>query len=363
VNYFSIDDLISAGITNANVLFDGDADNGNYSTDIPEWVKFNGTASGKLYYDANSWIGFVNNNTLQICYNHRDTVIRKAYLEVGTVYGNIGFVRFRFNGHNYGSSTRYEWEVFLFETGDIMLHAISVISTKGSFYIQGSKKYTYTAPTLDEPYVTFYSTDENNSTFSVEYDIINLVKLHYLVEDADNVIYTVQDNALVPITDTDLTADVFKAKGFLSTDDYSIISQIPNAKVYAWTDSPISTSNWVRVHAVPFNQVIYSDNLQRPQVGTYVTVLGIENVTVEYEGLPLIAVSFDGGTTWRAYKNQQWVHLEQDFSGNTPFEIESISTPAWNSQFDATRQIKFRFTLTEGDSITNLIIHYINPAE
>jgi hypothetical protein len=133
-------------------------------------------------------------------------------------------------------------------------------------------------------------------------------------------------------------------------------------KLYSWNvyeDFPKDA----RVHAVPYNQVIYSDNLYRPQVGTYVTVLGIENVTIDYEGAPLIATSFDGGTTWRAYKNKQWVQLEQENSGNTPAEIISISTPEWNEQFDVARQIRFRFTLTEGDSITDLTVHYINPAE
>lgn len=363
MNYFSVDDLISAGITNALEIFDGSVDSGKYSITIPKWVKLNGVASGTLYYTSDSYIGLVDANTIQICYNQRDTVIRKAYLEIGTVYENIGFVRFRFRGTNYGSSTIFEWEVFFFETGDIMINAVTPSTSSGSYYVQGSKQYNYTKPTVEKPYVTFYSLDENNSTFSVEYAIIELVKLHYLVEDTNNVIYTVEDNILVPITDTVLTADVFRNKGFSSSVDYSIIKQIPNAKIYSWTESSTPTPEYVRVHAIPSNQVIYSDNLYRPQVGTYVTVLGIESISIGYEGSPLIATSFDGGETWRAYKNKQWVHLEQENSGNTPAEIISISTPEWNEQFDVTRQIRFRFTLTEGDSITNLTIHYINPAE
>lgn len=288
----------------------------------------------------------------------------KACIEEGTLYGVYKFLRYYFKGTTtYNGSIVYEWEVIFFDTGDILIHGITIPSVSGNYYIQGAKKYSYTAPSVENPYVTFYSQDENNSTFSVEYDIIRLDDLQLLAQDTNNVIYTVENNALVSIGALSVTSELLKTYGVHIEDIQPLLTQIPDVKVYVWSDKTTVMPRGLCVHAIPQNQVIYSDNMYRPQLGTYVTVLGIENVTVEYEGSPLIAVSFDGGTTWNAFKNSKWVHLEQENSGNTPTEIVSISTPEWNSKFDVTRQIRFRFTLTEGDSITNLIVHYLNPAE
>ena len=364
MNYNTIEEMINVGTSNATVLFDGSADDSTYNTTIPPWVKVNGYASGKLYYSANSWLSVKDASTEQVRYNRRDTRMYQAYLEEGTVYNHYNFIRYYFRGTTvYNGSIEYSWEIFFFDTGDIMIHGIIMPETDGAYNIQGSSLYSYNKPTYENPYVTFYSTDENNSTFRIDYDIIKLGNIHYLVQDTNNVYYTVNDNTLVPVDIEALTSTVFKDHGFTPFDDYSIIKTIPNLKLYSWSDFNTELPKDIRIHAIPYNQVIYSDNLVRPQSGTYVTVLGIENVTVDYEGNPLIAVSFDGGTTWRAYKNNQWVNLEQENSGNTPAEIVSISTPEWGSQFDETRQIRFRFTLTEGDSITNLTVHYINPAE
>jgi hypothetical protein len=366
MNYNTIAEMIDAGITNATTIFDGNNDDTTYNIAIPSWVKFNGKTTSKLYYSGNSWIGFENSD--QICYNRRDARMYKAYLEEGTILGIHQFIRYRFNGlTTYSGSFEFEWEIFFFDTGDIMIHLITMHDTvDGLFYVRGAKQYDYISPTVENPYVTFYSQDEKNSTFSVDYDIIELHKLQYLVEDTDNVIYTVENGNIVPIDVETLTASVFKEYGCSRAEVNTVLMQIPNVKVYAWCEygvEHLDKYRTVEVSAIPYNQVVYSDNLYRPQVGTYVTVLGIENVSVKYEGAPLIAMSFDAGETWNAYKNKQWVSLEQTFSGNTPDEIESISTPVWNMKFDISRQIKFRFTLTEGDSITNITVHYLNPAE
>jgi hypothetical protein len=365
MNYDTLKDLIDAGIKNATVLFNSDVDDATYNTTIPDWVKFNGVASSKLYYSSNSWIGLKESE--QIRYHRQDTRMFKACIETGTVYGTHRFMRYYFNGGiHYQNYTIYEWEIFFFDTGDIMIHAINVPDIAGTYEIIGAKTYTYTAPTVENPYVTFYSQDENNSTFEVNYDIIELHKLQYLAKDTNNVIYTVEDDSLVQVDATELTTDVFKSYGCSYTAIAKAVKQITDVTIYQWceyTEPHTDEYSNIKVTAIPYNQVIYSDNLNRPQVGTYVTVLVIENITIDYEGSPLIATSFDGGETWRAYKDKQWVHLEQENSGNTPAEIISISTPEWNEQFDVARQIRFRFTLTEGDSITNLTIHYINPAE
>jgi hypothetical protein len=364
MNYNTIEELINAGTSNATVLYNGSIDDQTFDVAIPSWVKVNGHSSGKLYYSSNSWLSVRDANTEQIRYNRRDTRMYAAYLEEGTIYNHYNFIRYRFYGTTvYSGTTVYEWEIFFFDTGDIMIRGISMPETDGAYNIVGTTTYTYNKPTIENPYVTFYSLDENNSTFRIDYDIIKLGKIHYLAQDTNNVFYTVNDNALVPLEITNLTSEVFKEYGFTFFEEYSSIFTIQNLKLYSWSDYNPEPPKNIYVHAIPYNQVIYSDNLYRPQVGTYVTVLGIESVTIEYEGSPLIAVSFDDGETWRAFKNKQWVHLEQENSGNTPAEIISISTPEWNEQFDVSRQIRFRFTLTEGDSITNLTVHYINPAE
>jgi hypothetical protein len=364
MNYNTIEDLITADVSNATVLYSGSIDDQTFNVTIPSWVKINGYSSGKLYYSSNSWLGVRNEGTEQIRYNRRDTRMYTAYLEEGTIYNHYNFLRYRFYGTTtYSGSTVYEWEIFFFDTGDIMIRGISMPETDGTYNIEGATTYTYTKPSEENPYVTFYSLDENNSTFRIDYDIIKLGNIHYLAQDTNNVFYTVKDNVFVPLEITNLTSAIFKECGFTPFDEYSIIKTFPNIKLYSWSDYNTELQKDVCVHAIPYNQVIYSDNMYRPQLGTYVTVLGIESVTVEYEGAPLIAVSFDAGVTWNAFKNNQWIHLAQENSGNTPGEIVSISTPEWNSKFDVTRQIKFRFTLTEGDSITNIIVHYINPAE
>ena len=74
----------------------------------------------------------------------------------------------------YGSrdnAHQYAWAVFLFSNGDGMIVWCSsgvATSWDGSFSFLGQ---TYTRPTKEKPYVSFYRQNELGTQWEVEYDI------------------------------------------------------------------------------------------------------------------------------------------------------------------------------------------------
>lgn len=90
----------------------------------------------------------------------------------------------------------------------------------------------------------------------------------------------------------------------------------------------------------------------------YGVISAIENAMVDASDDVLFGVSFDHGTTWKAYNGTEWENLTDERSGMSKNDFESISVADWASEAGET--YKVRLTLFNGDSyFQSLIINYL----
>lgn len=100
----------------------------------------------------------------------------------------------------------------------------------------------------------------------------------------------------------------------------------------------------------PGPQTLYSMN--------YGIISAIENANVEASDDVLFAVSFDEGTTWKAFNGEVWETVLTERSGMSASDLESISVESWASEAD--EKYMFRVTLfTDASYVDGLMINYI----
>lgn len=129
-NYISLQKAIDAKTTNMTVLRNNvknDDGTTTYATGI-DWFKFNGVTVSNIYSSGNSWLGF-GASSEQLKVNRRDCAVWYEWKETGKI-GVHDFFRFRWRGYSQYSTTSasylQEFEVFLFDTGQIYLNFFTV---------------------------------------------------------------------------------------------------------------------------------------------------------------------------------------------------------------------------------------------
>ena len=312
MNYDSVQDIVNAGITNMTVLVNNSAyDNNSYTiSNIPQWIKFNSATPTTLYASGNSWFGTVNSSgatsTGQFNFNTRDCKMYYLYKEEGTLHKYINFYKLRWRGYSAinstGSSYLQEWELYFFSTGDIMIHAINIPTSNygGKFTVVASSTYTYTKPTTTSPFVSFYTQDNDNTTFSISYEIIDIpipFNTRWLIKDGD-VLYNIENGELNPLTITEITGQNMLDYGNETAPDSELLKSLTYPTIYKWNDSnetetTIPPTVDVIVTAYPPVQIIdYVVDMNNE------TITGISLVTANYSGTVGIQYSLDEGTTY-----------------------------------------------------------------
>ena len=130
MNYNSIEEILSAGTTNMTVIRNNTKqDNGTDSLTGIDWFTFKEVIASTIYVNGNSWIGF-GSSSGHLKVNHRDGALYSLYREEGTLYNYYKFLKIRWKGYSsyYTTSSLYaiEYDVILWDTGDISLHMISI---------------------------------------------------------------------------------------------------------------------------------------------------------------------------------------------------------------------------------------------
>lgn len=171
-------------------------------------------------------------------------------------------------------------------------------------------------------------------------------------------LYTVTDGTLAALAETELTASQFQTYGMDDLPDGSMLVGLTNPEVLYWHDStddlPVLTAAVTGAPPVP--QVVVTD----AQDMSDRTILGIESVSIEASADVLWALSFDDGTSWKAYDGTQWVTLEQENSGMTAETFQNIPLEAW-AEIVTSDSYRVRFVLMDTTSyVTSLVIHYLN---
>lgn len=369
-DYNTVEEIISAGTTNMTALITGGSyDDNTYTiSNPPSWLKFNGALSTAVTASGNTWFGITTTGE-QIKFNRRDTKMTDLYCETGTLYNYYNFYKLRWCGYSVwnqsGSSYRQIWEVIFFDTGNFMIHAVTIPTSNydGTCEVIASQTYSYTKPTTDAPYVTFYALDEECTTFEVSYEIIDIPLPYtrkYLLKDGSDRYFTVVTQEgiklLQEITVTELTPEVFEESGFDEKPDGTLLMQLTSPTMFFWQDSDREPPAFtVTTTAIPPAQTVITGNVQMLDS----TILGIESVEIDADDNTLFAVSFDGGTTWKGYVNDAWVTLDEPQSGVSRATLEAIGTDAWAEQC-TDRQYLFRFVLFENGYVNSIVVHYIN---
>ena len=175
----------------------------------------------------------------------------------------------------------------------------------------------------------------------------------FLLESAGDY-YSIINDVLTNVGST-LNAQLFADYGMADIPDYADYSSLTNPSVLCWNDEE-EVEMQATVSGVPNPQIVYSQDVDM----TNSTITGIDSVEVTSDDDTLFAMSFDSGTTWWNYLNNQWVQLSTETAGQDKDSLEDIPTNAW-AQKAITGHIMFRFTLLDTTAyVTEIFINFTN---
>lgn len=329
MNYNSIEEILSSGITNMEVLRNNSKqDDGVDTINGVEWFSFNGVIASNVYASGNSFLGF-GSSTEHLKVNGIDGALYSLYREEGTLYGYYKFLKIRWDGYSYYSATTSAYslvyDVILWDTGDISLHMVNIpTSNNGGVYsLTASSTYTYSV-SADSKDVTFIKTD---SGFTVSNSVIDLIppfEKRFLIRSGADY-YTVVDNSLSAITVSDLTSSVFLTSGMQDMPNLSILSSLSNPELLYWAekDHGALSSGLVVTGSPALPQVIYYE----PQ--TIADGTSINKAEVYANGHVLFAVTFDDGQTWKYYDGTNWMVAASTSDGMTANVIKNLTPEKW----------------------------------
>lgn len=366
-NYNSVEDLFDESRQNLVCLINNSSyDDSSYTiTSVPNWIKFNNIAVTSIQVNGNSWIGF-NGSSEHIKFNRRDAKMWYLWVEEGLLYNYYKFYRIRWKGYSYYSSTSssylQEWEVIIFDTGDICIHAINIPTSSydGTNNIIASQTYSYTKLTSENRFVTFYSQNENNTIFTVDQNCIVIEPPYdkkYLIK-SENKLYTITNGALVELESTELNAELFRTSGIDTIPESTLLITLIDPEIFYWIDTNNYEIDLIKAteKATPPIQVIESIDYDM----THPTILGIEKILVDATPGVLFAVSFDSGTTWKMWTGTEWGILSERDSGMSAEVMSAITAEQWNTQA-TTGKFRFRIAIPNvSDKFKSLVVDYIN---
>lgn len=358
MNYSSVADIIAAGVTNATIIRNNSKnDDGTDTLTGVSWFTFNNVTASSIYVSGNTWFG-IGTNAEQLKVDRRDAASWNVYREEGTLNNEINFLKIRWDGYSVYSQTaakyRLTYDVILWDTGDISLHMVNIPTREynGTFTLtEGNATYNYTPPTAAAPDVTF---KKKNGVYAVEYSLISFVKKRYLIR-AGGILYDTTGTALITQT---LSAQVFLDHGSAEPPAENVLLSFSNPQVLFWKDSTVEIARLeVIEEATPPAQILISDAYDL----TDETILGIEDADIIASADVLFAISFDSGTTWKAYDGTQWLTLSSADSGMNAATFNGIGVEAWAAAVGTAAAFKIRAYMPAITSyITSMIINFIN---
>lgn len=94
---------------------------------------------------------------------------------------------------------------------------------------------------------------------------------------------------------------------------------------------------------------------------THESITGIENMTATCEGDLIVAVSFDGKKTWKAWNGSEWSTLSDEYSGMNKATLEAITFEQWNILYQGATAFYIRVALTDvTQSVTEIYVDFAN---
>lgn len=200
-----------------------------------------------------------------------------------------------------------------------------------------------------------------NSNWLRQYYVSNytadLYDRKYLVRNETG-IYTIIDNTLTLLTETELNAELFQTYGVDSDYNPSILLELVNPELLCWSpkdcELPIIKAT---LNATPHQQNIISEKIDL----THPSITGIESATLSCEGNIVFAVSFDNKATWKSWNGTEWSTISEEFSGMTKEIFESITYDKWLLLFEGASSFYIRASLLDTTAkLTQIYIDFAN---
>lgn len=356
MNYNSVQEILSAGTTNMTVLRNNTKqDDGTDQITGVSWFTYNGITASTIYASGNSFIGF-DSSSEHLKVNRRDGALYSLYREEGTLYNYVKFLKIRWSGYSQYSQTDssycVEYDVILWDTGDISLHMISIPTSynDGTYSLISSSTYTYTVSSSN-PDVTFIKTD---SGFTVSNNIIGLKPPSRYLIRSGSTYYTINNNSLSMIDTIELTSNVFQDFGTEEIPELLLLASLTNPEIIYWTDvNNYSLNNGLVVKGIPpLPQVVYSDTVDMTNH------TGIEKVECAASDDVLFAISIDDGQTWKYYNNGV-LNVATDSEGMNVDVLNSFTSEMWEGTLSSSTSFKVRCVLpTATSNVGEIYIKY-----
>ncbi len=367
-DYGSIGDVLSS-TENMTILRDNVLqDDGTDIVTGVDWFQYNGKTASTLYVSGNSWMGFGESKE-QLKIVRRDADLYTLRREEGTIIGFYRFLRIRWEGYsvhgNRTDETRMIWDAILLDTGDLCV-SFDTIPTSSSYLaasslVTGSNTVSFTP--LSGKVISFHPADETGSSYEyVDHAPILLdpYSRRYLITDADGSIYTVEDEVLTKLEETDLSAELFETYGVQDIPDGALLIALKDPTILYWHDSENRFPDLqITYSGVPVPQVLYSENIDMADA----TILGIEKVTADCSDEVLFSVSFDDGESWWSCLDSVWARLSEETSGMSKTALEAISVDSW-AEKAVTGTVKYRFVIRGAEGyLRSITTDYLNTEE
>lgn len=362
MNYNSVEEILAAGITNMTVLRNNTKqDDGTDTITGIDWFTFNDTVASTIYASGNSWLGF-GNSSEHLKVNRIDGALYSLYREEGTLYNHYKFLKIRWKGYSYYGSTTsayaIEYDVILWDTGDISLHMISIPTSfnTGIYSLVANTTYNYSVST-DNPDVTFTKT---NSGFVVSNTLISLrfpIEERYLFR-LGSTLYTVIDGALSGLSDTSLAANIFLTYG-IETLTPDILTLVNGKEILYWRETTeFGIPTGIAIYGVP--PLPQEIAVSIPNTSTK-SIAKLEAICSDDA---VFAISTDNGNTKMYYDtaNNTWNTINNNFSevGMSPSVLYGIDATGW-SQFTGSASVMVYALLPTTDSyFSKLAVKYTN---
>jgi hypothetical protein len=220
------------------------------------------------------------------------------------------------------------------------------------------KQVTIPTYTTDYLYFRWYITGVTSSPYGV---IANITFTDVLVRTGKCLIesqgdyYTLVNDTLTNVGST-LDAQLFIDYGMDAVPNWSDYSSLTDPSILCWNADEAVSLTAVTTGVPTYPQTVVSQNIEMISS----TITGVDSVEIDCDDDTLFAMSFDDGSTWYNYVNNQWVLLTTSTAGQTKDSIEDIPTNAWNAKV-TNRQLMFRFTLLdENGYVTQIKVNYTN---
>lgn len=361
-DYESIASLLEANTDNMEVIRDNNPnDDGTDSVAGVDWFTYNNNVVSTVYVSGNTWFGF-GENSEHLKVDRRDTKVCYVWREEGEVHGHK-FLKIRWKGYShYGSESSdclLEYDVIMFDDMSILLHMVNIPTSynDGTYSLTNSTgTITYTV-TVESPNVTFVYNSSTNSYAAVN-GVQEFYDVKYLIEAA-GIYYNIVNGALNALSISNLSANVFEQYGIDEIPSGKLLIGLNSPSILYWQDSsgtvPLIVAN---VTATPISQAIISEEI----FITNPSIKGIAGAVCEYEGSPLVAISFDGKLSWKYFVgNTDWVTATEDFEGMAIDKLAAITTEQWASQIEQANSLFIKVMLMSlEDSVTKIVVQFIN---